>query len=312
MEGGGLLAPLAAEHAAHRPGMGGLLIFVEKHPEIGGSMADRQTGSAAPDDWRPTPLEQRTPSVARMYDFLLGGKDNLGVDRERAAEAVRVDPLFPRLVQENRAFLGRVVRFLAGECGIDQFLDIGTGLPTQDNVHQIAQRINPDARVVYVDNDPIVLAHGRALLASDDKTMVIQADLRDPRAILNHPDVKRLLDFDRPIALLLLAILHFVPDADKPQDILGELRAALPSGSYLALTHGSPDLRPDVVHKMEEIYSRTATPAIARSREQVQAFFGDFELVEPGLVWVPWWRPEAAPAEDSDLIWFLCGAARKP
>jgi hypothetical protein len=275
-------------------------------------MTDRLNASAAPNDWRPTPLEQRTPSVARMYDYLLGGKDNLGVDRERAAEAVQADPLFPRLIRENRSFLGRVVRFLTEECGIDQFLDVGTGLPTQDNVHQIAQRINPDARVVYVDNDPIVLAHGRALLASDDRTTVIQADLRDPQAILTHPDIRRLLDFDRPIALLLLAILHFVPDADKPQEILRDLRDALPSGSYLALTHGSPDLRPDVVHKMEEIYSRTATPAIARSREQVQAFFGDFELVEPGLVWVPWWRPAIQPAKDSDLIWFLCGAARKP
>jgi len=294
------------------PTAGDLLIFSTNVLGIGGMMADRRTGSAAPDDWKPTPLEQRTPSVARMYDFLLGGKDNLGVDRERAAEAVQVDPLFPRLIRENRAFLGRVVRFLAEDCGIDQFLDIGTGLPTQDNVHQIAQRINPDARVVYSDCDPIVLAHGRALLASNDKTTVIQADLRDPQAILTHPDIRRLLDFDRPIAVLLVAILHFVPDADKPQEILRELRAALPSGSYLALTHGSPDLRPDVVHKMEEIYSRTATPAVARSREQVQAFFGDFEMVEPGLVWVPWWRPEAEPADDSDLIWFLCGAARKP
>jgi hypothetical protein len=131
-------------------------------------------------------------------------------------------------------------------------------------------------------------------------------------SILNPPDTRRLLDFDRPIGLLTPATLHFVPEADKPHEVLAELRDALPSGSYLALTHGSPDLRPDVVHKMEEIYSRTATPAIARSREQVQAFFGDFELVEPGLVWVPWWRPETEPAADSDLIWFLCSAARKP
>jgi hypothetical protein len=247
-----------------------------------------------------------------MYDYLLGGKDNLGVDRERAEEAIVVDPLFPRLIRENRAFLGRVVRYLADECGIDQFLDIGTGLPTQDNVHQIAQRINPAANVVYVDNDPVVLSHGRALLASNDNTTVIQADLRDPQAILAQPEVRRLLDFDRPVALLLVAILHFVPDVDNPHKILDELRASLPKGSYLALTHGSPDLRPDVVHKMEEVYARTASPAIARSREKVSAFFGDFEMAEPGLVWVPWWRPEAQPAEDSDLIWFLGGVGRKP
>ncbi|MCP2343862.1 SAM-dependent methyltransferase [Actinomadura rupiterrae] len=268
--------------------------------------------SARSEKWRPSEFEERTPSVARMYDFLLGGKDNLGVDRERAREAVDADPLFPRVVRENRAFLGRVARFLAEECGIDQFLDIGTGLPTQDNVHQIVQRINPDASVVYVDNDPVVLAHGRALLADNKRTTVIQADLRDPTEILAHPEVRRLLDLDRPVALLLLAILHFVPDAAEPQAILGELRDALPSGSYLAITHGSPDLRPDVVHRLEEIYSRTASPALARSREDVQAFFGDFEMVEPGLVWVPWWRPEHEPADDSDLVWFLGGVGRKP
>ncbi|RFU36768.1 hypothetical protein DZF91_36490 [Actinomadura logoneensis] len=268
--------------------------------------------SARPEQWRPSEFEERTPSVARMYDFLLGGKDNLGVDRERAREAVSADPLFPRVVRENRAFLGRVARFLAEECGIDQFLDIGTGLPTQDNVHQIVQRINPDASVVYVDNDPVVLAHGRALLADNNRTTVIQADLRDPGAILAHPDVRRLLDLDRPVALLLLAILHFVPDEAEPHALLDELRAALPSGSYLAITHGSPDLRPDVVHRLEEIYSRTASPALARSREDVARFFGDFEMVDPGLVWVPWWRPEQEPAEDSDLVWFLGGVARKP
>ncbi|WP_034489633.1 SAM-dependent methyltransferase [Actinomadura oligospora] len=268
--------------------------------------------SARPEKWRPSEVEERTPSVARMYDFLLGGKENLGVDRERAREAVGADPLFPRVVRENRAFLGRVARFLAEEHGIDQFLDIGTGLPTQDNVHQIVQRINPDASVVYVDNDPVVLAHGRALLADNNRTTVIQADLRDPSAILAHPDVRRLLDLDRPVALLLLAILHFVPDAAEPHAILSELRDALPSGSYLAITHGSPDLRPDVVHRLEEIYSRTASPALARSREDVQRFFGDFEMIDPGLVWVPWWRPEEVPADDSDLVWFLGGVARKP
>ncbi|MFC5181695.1 SAM-dependent methyltransferase [Actinomadura harenae] len=268
--------------------------------------------SVRPEQWRPSEFEERTPSVARMYDYLLGGKDNLGVDRERAREAVGADPLFPRVVRENRAFLGRVARFLAEERGIDQFLDIGTGLPTNDNVHQIVQRINPDASVVYVDNDPVVLAHGRALLADNQRTTVIQADLRDPGAILAHPDVRRLLDLDRPVALLLLAILHFVPDAAEPHAILDELRDALPSGSYLAITHGSPDLRPDVVHRLEEIYSRTASPALARSHEDVLRFFGDFEMIDPGLVWVPWWRPEEEPADDSDLVWFLGGVGRKP
>jgi hypothetical protein len=273
---------------------------------------DALASSAAPNDWQPTPLEQRTPSVARMYDYLLGGKDNLAVDRERAEEAITVDPLLPRIVRENRAFLGRVVRFLADECGIDRFLDIGTGLPTQDNVHQIAQRTNPGARVVYVDNDPVVLALGRALLASNANTTVIQADLRDPQAILNHPEVRRLIEFDRPVGLLMLAILHFVPDAADPQALVATLREALPKGSYIAITHGSADLRPDVVRRVEEIYARTASPAVARTHEQVSGFFGDFEPVEPGLVWVPWWRPDNEPAADSDLVWFLGGVARKP
>jgi hypothetical protein len=158
----------------------------------------------------------------------------------------------------------------------------------------------------------VVLAHGRALLANDDRTTVVQADLRDPQTVLDQPEVRRLLDFDRPIGLLLLAILHFVPDKNEPQKIMDELRAALPSGSYLAITHGSPDLRPDVVHKLEEIYSRTASPALARPRDQVKAFFGDFELVEPGLTWVPCWQPYGEPDQDSDLIWFLGGVARKP
>jgi hypothetical protein len=277
-------------------------------------MSERRLGGLhdPSDGWTPTQLEMETPSVARMYDYLLGGKDHLAVDRERADEAVVADPLFPMVVRENRAFLGRVVRFLAEECGIDQFLDIGTGLPTQDNVHQIAQRYNPHAQVVYVDNDPVVLSHGRALLANNDKTTVITADLREPETILKHPDVQRLIDFDRPVALLLLAILHFVPDRQNPHAILDELRAALPSGSLLAITHGCPDLRPDVVHRLEEIYSRTASPAKARTREDVQAFFGDFEMVEPGLEWVPWWRPDFQPGKDAELVWFLGGVGRKP
>jgi hypothetical protein len=275
-------------------------------------VADHTSASStAPDDWQPTQLEQHTPSVARMYDFLLGGKNNLQVDRERANEAMEADPLLPRVVRENRAFLGRVVRFLTAECGIDQFLDIGAGLPTQDTVHQIAQRINPNAQVVYVDKDPMVLAHGRALLAGNDKTTVIQADLRDAQAILDRPDVRRLIDLDRPVGLLMLAILHFVPEADRPHEILKELRAALPTGSCLALTHGSADLRPDVVHRVEEIYARTVSPAVARSHDQVSAFFGDFEMAEPGLVWLPWWRPESEPPPDSDLVWFLGGVGRK-
>lgn len=274
-------------------------------------MAD-QPAQTPSEGWRPTPLELKTPSVARMYDYLLGGKDNLAIDRERAEEAMAADPLLRLVVRENRAFLGRAVHYLAAECGIDQFIDIGTGLPTQDNVHQIAQRANPEARVVYVDNDPVVLAHGRALLASDDRTTIVTADLRDADRIMSHPDVARMIDFDRPVGLLMLAILHFVLDKDEPYRILDGLRAKLPSGSHLVITHGSADRRPDIVRRVEEIYSRTASPAVPRSHAEVSRFFGDFEFVDPGLIWVPWWRPDREPDENADSVWFLGGVARKP
>ncbi|WP_160161167.1 SAM-dependent methyltransferase [Actinomadura sp. K4S16] len=251
------------------------------------------------------------PHASRIYDYLLGGKDNLAVDRKRAKEAIAVDPLLPEVVRENRAFLQRVVRYLVTECGIDQFLDIGAGLPTQDNVHQIAQSINDKARVVYVDNDPIVLSHGRALLADNDQTIIVNADLRDGRTILANPDVRRFIDFDRPVGLLLTAILHFLIDEKEAQAVMRELCEALPSGSHLAISHGSADLRPDIVHRVEEIYRSTASPAVARSHDQVRKFFGDFDFVEPGLVWIPWWRPEAGPGQDADLVWFLGGVARK-
>jgi SAM-dependent methyltransferase len=261
---------------------------------------------------RPGGFDPKVPNIARMYDYLLGGKDHYEADRIRADEAVKADPTFVTLIKENRAFIGRAVRYLAAQ-GLDQFLDIGTGLPTQQNVHQIAQAVNPDARIAYVDYDEQVVTHGRALLAHSGRTMITQADLRQPRKLLDHPEIQQLLDFSKPIGLLLVASLHFVPDDDEVQNIMAELRDALAPGSYLVLTHASADGVPDVVARVVEVYKKTSAPGTPRTRDQVLGLFGDFSLVDPGLVWVPLWRPEH-PVSTADALrtWFYAGVGRKP
>ncbi|WP_075896125.1 SAM-dependent methyltransferase [Actinomadura sp. CNU-125] len=260
---------------------------------------------------QPGGFDPNVPNIARMYDYYLGGKDHYTADRVRAEEAITADPTLPVLIRENRAFLGRAVRYLA-EQGVDQFLDIGTGLPTQQNVHQIAQSVNPGARVVYVDYDHQVVAHGRALLAGSDVTRMIQADLRRPREILEHPELD-LLDFGKPVALLTVATMHFVPDEDDPPGIMAELRAALVPGSHLVMTHASADGVPDVVAKVVEVYNRTSAPGTPRTLEQVRGLFGEFEPVEPGLVWAPLWRPDhPVDPDQARQTWFYAGVGRKP
>jgi S-adenosyl methyltransferase len=241
------------------------------------------------------------PNPARIYDYLLGGKDNYPADREVADQVVAVAPVTLEVVRDNRAFLRRAVSFLAGEAGIRQFIDLGSGLPTHGNVHEIAQAVAPDARVVYVDNDAMVVTHSRALLA-DDNTVAIQADLRQPDAILGHPEVRKLIDFERPIALLLLAILHFVPDDQDPQGIVARFRDALPPGSYLAISHASMDIpeRPDMSPaqmaemgaKVKRLYQLPTASIVYRTRAQVERFFDGFDLVDPGLVEIQRWRPD--------------------
>ncbi|MEV5707782.1 SAM-dependent methyltransferase [Actinoallomurus sp. NPDC052274] len=276
-------------------------------------MRDPGKGEAvAGEGLRPGEFDANVPNIARMYDYYLGGKDHYEADRVRAEEAVAADPTLVNLIKENRAFIGRAVRYMAAQ-GIDQFLDIGTGLPTQQNVHQIAHAVNPTARVVYVDYDEQVVAHGRALLADAEQTTMIQADLRRPEEILDHIRTKRLLDFDKPIALLLVATLHFIPDEDDPHGIMARLRDALAPGSHLALTHASADGVPDVVAKVVEVYKRTSAPGTARAQEQVMGLFGDFALVDPGLVWAPLWRPERpVSVEEAVQTWFYAGVGRKP
>jgi hypothetical protein len=264
------------------------------------------------DDWRIT-FRPDIPSPARIYDFLLGGKDNYPADREAAQELLTAVPDARLFALENRAFLRRAVRYLAAEAGIRQFIDIGTGLPTQGNVHELAQQAAPGAHVVCIDNDPVVLAHGRAMLHGVASTAIIQHDLREPAAVLADPDLAKLIDFAEPVALLLVAVLHFIPDDDDPAAVIGQLVDALPSGSHVALSHATVDSRPESV-KGERAYDRATAQAHARTRDEVAALLTGLELVEPGLVWGPQWRPEpaAAPGEDPGRSHLYVAVGRKP
>ncbi|GAA2243449.1 MULTISPECIES: SAM-dependent methyltransferase [Kitasatospora] len=261
----------------------------------------------------PADLRPEIPHPARMYDYYLGGKDNFPADREAAERVIALGPMVRLGARANRDFLQRAVRHLA-ELGVTQFLDIGTGIPTAGNTHEIAQQVHPDAKVAYVDNDPIVLVHSRALLAgSHGTTTVVQADLRDPAAVLAAPEVRELIDFGQPVALLLFAILHFIDESDDPYGIVRQLVDDLPSGSYLALSHGTSDFASPAEHEKGTAVYRTATAQLTpRSREQVLRFFDGLELLEPGLVTAPLWRPdqEARSTDATTGLW--AGVARKP
>jgi hypothetical protein len=230
--------------------------------------------------------------IARVYDYWLGGKDNFAADRKLAEQFMAADPFVTMGVRSNRAFLGRAVRYLAADTGIRQFLDIGTGIPAANNTHEVAQQAAPDARIVYVDNDPIVLAHARALLTSHPAgaTDYLDADLRDTGAILAA--AARTLDFTRPVAVMLIGVLHCIPDADDPGQIVARLVSAVPPGSYLAISHPASDIHPDGMEKGAALMNRSMAGSITfRPRDQVAAMFGDLELVEPGLVSTTQWRP---------------------
>jgi hypothetical protein len=253
-----------------------------------------------PADWT-TKINTGVPNPARIYDYFLGGKDNFPADREVADQVVAIAPVTRDVVEDNRAFLRRAVQFLTQEAGIRQFIDLGSGLPTQGNVHEIAQAVAPDARVVYVDNDAMVVTHSRALLAGDN-TVAILADLREPEVILGHPEVRELIDLEQPVALLLLAILHFIPDDQDPFGVVARFRDGLPPGSYLAISHGTRDIpeRPDMSAeemaemgaKVERLYQLTTASLVTRTRAQVERFFDGFDLLDPGLVEIQRWRPD--------------------
>lgn len=265
------------------------------------------------DEGNPYGFNPTTPNVARMYDYFLGGKDNFAADREAAEKIIEVAPNVLQKVRENRAFLGRAVHFLAAEAGISQFLDLGAGLPTRDNVHEVAQRVSSGSRVVYVDNDPVVLTHARELLARDSQTTVVQADIRDPAKVLDHPGATELIDLSRPIAVLMVAVLHFVPDDEKPGDIVAAFRERMAPGSHLVISHATPGVMSrSNLTEATNTYSTTSAGSITpRSPEEVERFFGDFELLQPGLVPVAQWRTGTPPAEGIPGSDFVAGVARR-
>jgi S-adenosyl methyltransferase len=255
-------------------------------------------------DWIPPDVDTGRANVARVYDYWLGGSHNFLTDQDLARQIVAVDPSIPEMARANRAFLGRAVRFLAA-AGIRQFLDIGSGMPTEGNVHEVAEHAAPGAHVVYADIDPVVVAHSKA---------IIGADLRDPESILADHTVRRLIDFSQPVGLLLVAVLHVVGDADDPWRIAARLRDALAPGSYLVLCHATSESKPAVAQAIEKVYSRGVTASgHIRSRAEILRFFDGFDLVDPGLVYMPVWRPDSpddVPADPSRL-WALAGVAQK-
>jgi hypothetical protein len=236
-------------------------------------------------------LDTGRPHPARMYDYWLGGRDNYEVDRDAAERVLATQPRMRDGIRENRAFLRRAVRAVV-EGGVRQIIDIGTGIPTSPNTHEVAQSVAPDTRVAYVDNDPIVGVHAQARLTSAEGTGFALADLRDPIGVLEQPAVRSLIDFDQPVALLLVAVLHFVTDREQPERIVATLRDALPSGSWLVLTHGTNDTAVHDTSDTVAVYRNATATLNLRPRKQVAGFFDGFELVEPGLVTISEWRPE--------------------
>jgi hypothetical protein len=261
-------------------------------------------------------LDISRPHMARVYDYFLGGKNHFAADRELAQRLMQATPTIRTAARENRAFLGRAVRFLAEEAGIRQFLDIGTGLPTVGNVHEVAQSIAPESRVVYVDNDPLVLAHARALLTSskEGRTAYIHADLREPQKILDDPATRKVLDFGKPTALLMLATLHLIQDEDGPEQVIATLLDALPSGSYFVASHITNEHATDEIAQGQHSMRDAGISAQARdSGEFAHLAFSGLDLVPPGVVLVSEWRatsgaPHPAPSE----INCYGGVARKP
>jgi SAM-dependent methyltransferase len=277
-------------------------------------MREKEAGVMAGEPgWVPPGVDIKRANVARVYDYWLGGSHNFLADQDVGRAIVAVEPNARASARANRAFLSRAVRFLAA-AGIGQFLDIGSGIPTQGNVHEVAQQAAPGSRVAYVDVDPVAIAHSKAILAGNQNTSIIDADLRDPQKILADPAVRRLIDLGQPAGLLLVMVLHFIADAEDPWQIVATLRDALAPGSYLVLAHATNESRPAVARAAETVYnSSVATDIHMRSRADILRFFDGFELLDPGLVYIPQWRPDS-PADvpdDPGKFWVLVGVARK-
>ncbi|GAB2669557.1 SAM-dependent methyltransferase [Saccharopolyspora gloriosae] len=253
---------------------------------------------------------------ARIYDYILGGKDNYAVDRAAAEATLQIWPALGVHMRANRTFMHRAARFLAQECGVRQFLDIGTGIPTPPNLHEIVQEVAPETRVVYTDNDPIVLAHARALMTSAERgrTAYIQSDMREPEALLAAPELHETLDQDRPIGLMLIAIVHFIEDDDEALAVVRRIIDAMPSGSYVAATVATDDFAPEMLAKVTDTYHEHGESMRFRDKAAAERFFDGLELVDPGLVQMHKWRPdddEHLSVPDADIAMYG-GIARKP
>jgi S-adenosyl methyltransferase len=282
-------------------------------PHNGGSMSNVSDVSGVPGDPEPDGIDTTTAHSARIWNYWLGGKDNYPVDRNVGDQIAELFPGIVSTARQDRAFLGRAVRYLAGEAGIRQFLDIGTGLPTVDNTHEVAQRVAPTSRIVYVDNDPLVLTHARALLTSSSEgvTDYIDGDLSDSEAILRT--AARTLDFTQPIAVMLLGIMHFILDDDQAHTIVGRLMDAVPSGSYLAIAHATGDIDTENSTRSLVHWNQYGKPKMTfRSIPEIAGFFNGLDLVEPGVVSCSRWRPEATPWGSPEEVNQICGLARKP
>ncbi|TLW93056.1 SAM-dependent methyltransferase [Saccharomonospora piscinae] len=260
------------------------------------------------------PLDDGVPTAARVYDVMLDGKDNYAIDRKVGEASLAVMPELKEIALHNRAMLARVVRKLAAEEGITQFLDLGSGLPTVGNTHEVAQAANPDAKVVYVDIDPIVLAHGRALLEDNDNTKVVTADIREPRAILDNPDVRSLIDFERPVCVMLVGILHHILDEEDPNGIVATLRDAVPSGSYFFMTNFTRLSDSRESEELEHVLLSQLGTGRVRTPQELERYFDGLELLSPGVVPLPLWRPDELVTDATTIgVRFMTGGvARKP
>jgi len=260
----------------------------------------------------PPGVDPSKANIARVYDYWLGGSNNFLADQDAARAMTAVVPNIRAIARANRAFLGRSVRYLANT-GIRQFLDIGSGIPTSENVHQVAQKAAPGSRVLYVDIDEVAVAHSRLLLEDNPSAAVIQGDLRRPEDILSAPETQLLIDFSEPVAVLLVSVLHFLTDDDDPWHAVAQLRTALAPGSYLVLSHATSEARPQVATAANTVYmSKVQARGDVRSRDEIARFFDGFGLVDPGLVYLPQWRPDPADEQPADAgdIWLLAGVGK--
>ncbi|MFJ4850208.1 MULTISPECIES: SAM-dependent methyltransferase [unclassified Streptomyces] len=264
-------------------------------------------------EWVPAGTDVETPNAARVYDYYLGGSHNFAADRDMAREALALWPDLPEIMRANRAFLRRSVSYVAAQ-GVSRFIDIGSGIPTYGAVHEVARPVRPDTRVVYVDDDPIAVAHSRLMLKDDPRCAMVAADMTDPVDLLSRPEIEDLLRPGEPVAVLLVAVLHFVPDSAAPAKIVATLREAMPPGSYLVLSHASQESRPEKAAPLEALYARTATPLTMRTRQQVATFFEGFEMVEPGIVWLNEWHPDdpESVGPHPELLSGLTGVGIRP